>query len=227
MAGRGSAALCRFRRRRRGRRAAHVGHAQLCAAARGPVLDRVGPPLGAALCDRRDRVGGASRAVVPDRARRSRRSVRQRLRDVDHDRLPDRHHRPQFRQPSPGHRPDRGGKPADHAGAPPGRRRLSHDLRLRASGLLRQHEVDLRPVAEDPARRGHREPRDFAARQPFRYGAQQHAARPRHVRCRPAHRRVEHAAERGTRHRRWQRAQGPDGPRAAARLRRRRHAAPL
>ena len=74
---------------------------------------------------------------------------------------------------------------ADERRAIRDRRGLLFDLRPDRADLLPGHDFDLRTAAQNPPRRGDRDPRRHPTRQAIRYGADEHAARSLHVRFRP------------------------------------------
>ncbi len=155
--------------------------------------------MGAALRRRRGRPRLADGRVVPGGLRQDVRPVRPDLLLLPDDRLHDRHLRAQLREQPAGDGADRLRGYSDDAGAGLGRRRLLHDLRLRAGAVLRHREVHLRPAAPRPARCGRGQPRREPAGGALRHRAQQHAARAVHVRRRPPRRGVEPAAGRAAR----------------------------
>ena len=170
-------------------------------AKRRPFLttSRGGAAMGAALRRRRGRPRLADGHLVPGGLRQDIRPVRPDLLLLPDDRLHDRHLRAQLREQPAGDGADRLRGYSDDAGAGLGRRRLLHDLRLRAGAVLRHREVHLRPAAPRPARCGRGQPRREPAGGALRHRAQQHAARAVHVRRRPPRRGVEQAAGRAAR----------------------------
>ena len=98
---------------------------------------------------------------------------------------------------------------ADDRGPADLRESVSLDF-CRASGPdLSRHQVDSRQTAPHAARRGGHIARHVAARQAVRHRAQQHAARPVHVRRQPPHRRLQPEAQAAGRTAARSRAQGP------------------
>ena len=153
------------------------------------------PTLGIPLRRGSGRIARAAGHVVLPHPRAHLRSVCRPGELLDDDRLRDRHLRAQLRQ-----RPLRGGADllrlgADDRGAAALRQSLPLDFRRAARPLVLRHEIHRRAAAPHAARCGDRLARHDLAGDAFRHRAQQHAARPVHVRRRAPHRRLESEAQ--------------------------------